>query len=134
MKQNVATLLIVLFAFFSVASLALLGGIVRQGQVLGTGAELAQATLSHDDKVHIVLSRVDDFGRYRKISDQIITGRTGTLRGMAGLSSIAQTNIRYFSFGLLLCLTGLLVTGLAMYLRLRSCTQQLARADRKAAI
>jgi hypothetical protein len=134
MRKNIATLLIVLFAFFAVASFGLLGGIVRQWEALGMGVELAQATLVHDDKVRIVLRRTDDFDRYRKISDQVITGRTGTLKGIAGLSDILHTNIGYFCLGLLLSLSGLLATGFAMYLRLRSCMQELARPDGPAAI
>ncbi|GAB3095985.1 hypothetical protein [Lysobacter terrae] len=134
MRKNVATLLIVLFSFFAVASLGLVGGIVRQWQALGVGAELAQATMVHNDKVRTILNRTDDFDSYRKISDQVITGRTSTLKGIAGLSEILHTNIGYFCLGLLLSLSGLLATGFAMYLRLRSCMQQLARADGQAAI
>src|ERR1700741_1746619 len=116
MRKNIATLLIVLFAFFAVVSFGLLGGIVRQWEALGMGVELAQATMVHDDKIHTVLNRIDDFDRYRKISDQVITGRTGTLNGIAGLSKILHTNIGYFCLGLLLSLSGLLATGVAMYL------------------
>jgi hypothetical protein len=134
MRKNVATLLIVLFTLFAIASFGLLGGIVRQWEALGMGVELAQGTMVHDDKVHTILNRIDDFDRYRKISDQVITGRSRTLSGIAGLSEILHTNIGYFCLGLLLSLSGLLATGVAMYLRLRSCMQQLARVDGSPAI
>lgn len=129
MRNSVATLLIVFFSFFAVASFGLLGGIVKQRQALGMGVELAQTTMIHDDKLRIVLNRIDDFGKYRNVSEKIITGRTGTLKGIAGLSEILHTNIGYFCLGLLLSLSGVLATGFAMYFRLRSCMQQLARAD-----
>ena len=129
MRNSVANLLIVLFSFFAVASFGLLGGIVKQRQALGMGVELVQGTMVHDDKLRTVLNRVDDFGRYRMISEQVITGRTGTLKGIAGLSKILHTNIGYLCLGLLLSLSGALATGFAMYFRLRSCMQQLARAN-----
>jgi hypothetical protein len=134
MRKNVATLLIVLFSISAVTSFSMLGGIVRQWQALEMSAELAQATMVHDDKMYVVLSRIDDFDQYRKISIQMISGRTGTLKGIANLSEIMHTNIHYFSIGLLLSLSGLLITGLAMYLRLRSCMQKLACADGRPAI
>jgi len=134
MRNSVANLLIVLFSFFAVTSFGLLGGIVKQRQALGMGVELVQGTMVHDDKLRTVLNRVDDFGRYRMISEQVITGRTGTLKGIAGLSKKLHTNIGYFCLGLLLSLSGALATGFAMYFRLRSCMQQLARADSPDAI
>ena len=129
MRNGAATLLIVFFTFFAVASFGLLGGIVKQRQAIGMGAELVQATMVHDDKLRTVLNRINDFGKYRKISEKIITGRTGTLKGIAGLSEILHANIGYLCLCLLLSLSGVLATGFAMYFRLRSCMQQLARAE-----
>ena len=134
MRKNVATLLITLFALFAVASFVLLGGIVRQWQALGMTVEIVRATTVDDDRMPVVLARIDDFDRYQKISNQIITGRSDTLKGIADLSDMLHTNIRHFSLGLLFSLSGLIVTGIAIYLRLRSCMQQLARTDGRTAI
>ena len=134
MRQNFASLLIVLFAAFSVASIAFLSGIARQNEALGQTAEMTQIVLSNGERLRTVLNRVEDPERFRKISTQIITGRTNMLSGVSDLSAILHSNIRYYSVGLLVCLIGLFITGIAMYLGLRSYSQPSSRADGRAAI
>ena len=128
MRKNVDHLLVVLLSLFFIASIGLLTGVARQGQAVQMGSELAQAALANDDKLHTVLSRIDDLGKYRKISNQIITGRTRTLSGIADLSQILHANIRFLSFALAFSLLGLFAVGIVMYLRLRSLAQ-LVRGD-----